>query len=402
MSMQIPLHRVRLVVGEFIHVDSVTEVSLLIVRGVRGSKSHLGGSVGCDNKEDKGDILAEELRKIRRRKKYLIVLDAMWDCMAWNDLSLSCPNDRNGSKIVVTTQLEKVAKYVRLHIDPYFLQFLTPDESLKLLEGKVFQQEGFLPELQDPCLLYMGMYPEDVRIPVSKLISLWIEQGFVQNIESGILIEEAAEGYLTELISSNLAIVSEREYNGKVKYFQVHDLVLHFCLEKSREANFMLAVKGPDSQFQPLDWKGILSGLHFPSSLKKLVPKESYIESAISFIAGLPSLEYLHLWNLRFNQSKWCLGDITFHKLKILKVSYLAISKWVASDESFPQLETLVITVCCKLKEIPLSFADIPTLKHIQLIKCWNKSLETSALKIMEEVKAIEGCDRIDLTIRVK
>ncbi|KAK4718255.1 hypothetical protein R3W88_016593 [Solanum pinnatisectum] len=68
-----------------------------------------------------------------------------------------------------------------------------------------------------PCLLYMGMYPEDARIPVSKLISLWIEEGFVQNIESGILIEEATEGYLTKLISNNLAIVSEREYNGKVK-----------------------------------------------------------------------------------------------------------------------------------------------------------------------------------------
>ena len=25
-----------------------------------------------------------------------------------------------------------------------------------------------------PCLLYMGMFPEDARIPVSKLMSLWI------------------------------------------------------------------------------------------------------------------------------------------------------------------------------------------------------------------------------------
>ncbi|KAK6773644.1 hypothetical protein RDI58_028882 [Solanum bulbocastanum] len=77
-----------------------------------------------------------------------------------------------------------------------------------------------LPDCLKPCLLYLGMFPEDAIIPVSKLISLWISEDFVQNIESGRLIEEAAEGYLMDLISSNLVMVSERKYKGKVKYCQ--------------------------------------------------------------------------------------------------------------------------------------------------------------------------------------
>ena len=58
-----------------------------------------------------------------------------------------------------------------------------------------------------------------------------------------------------DLISSNVVMVSKKEYNGKVKYCQVHDLVLPFCLEKSREERFISAVKGRCSQLQPFEWK---------------------------------------------------------------------------------------------------------------------------------------------------
>ncbi|WMV48547.1 hypothetical protein MTR67_041932 [Solanum verrucosum] len=600
---------------------------------------------GSKHKEDTVDVLADMLRRKLMGKRYLIVLDDMWDCMAWDDLRLSFPDVGMRSRIVVTTRLEEVGKQVKYHTDPYSLPFLTTEESCQLLQKKVFQKEDCPPELQyvsqavaekckglplvvvlvagiikkrkmeeswwnevkdalfdyldsefeeyslatmqlsfdnlpdclKPCLLYMGMFSEDARIPASKLISLWIAEGFVENTESGRLMEEEAEGYLMDLISCNVVMLSKRSYNGKVEYCQVHDVVHHFCLEKSREEKFMLAVKGQYIQFQPLDWKGsrvsfsfseelskfaslvsktrkpfhqhlrslittnqrdsigvipvcqinelrllkvldlssyyveslwlarlnplnqlkylavwavsfwemeklrhvhfagagfdkqglfegssklenlrilkeieefpidwldvlsrrcpnlqqlqitfeddeepfcpklesltqlqelqlsfvhprILSGLQLPSNLNKLVLKGIHIESAISFIAELPSLEYLQLLDVCFPQSEeWCLGDITFHKLKSLKLVQLNISKWDASEESFPLLETLVIKKCDDLEEIPLSFADIPSLKQIKLIGSWKVSMEASAVRIKEEVEEIEGCDRIDL-----
>ncbi|KAH0640718.1 hypothetical protein KY285_037304 [Solanum tuberosum] len=631
---------------------------------------------GSKDKEDEVGELADRLRKSLMGKRYLIVLDDMWDCMAWDDLRLSFPDVGMRSRIVVTTRLEEVGKQVKYHTDPYSLPFLTTEESCQLLQKKVFQKEDCPPELQyvsqavaekckglplvivlvagiikkrkmeeswwnevkdalfdyldheseeysrvtmqlsfdnlpdclKPCLLYIGMFPEDARIPVSKLISLWIAEGFVQNIESGRLMEEAAEGFLMDLIHSNVVMVSKREYNGKVKYCHVHDVVLHFCLEKSREEKFMLVMKGNCSKFQPFDWKesrmrfilteklskfaslesktrksfhqhlrslimtngllyfnwivfpqvremrllkvldltsfdvkylssatlkplihlkylGVsacefyfhpephlshletlivkdllfrytelpdifwkmeqlrhvdinkaefyleegmieescklnnlrilrrvriynaasedvliqscpnlqqlyitfeesvpgepfcftlesliqlqilslscdccLSGLQLPSNLKKLVLRGSNIESAIPVIAGLPSLEYLQLWNSDYFQSEeWSLGDITFHKLKLLKMVFLRISRWDASDESFPLLETLVMKKCTELEEIPLSFADIPSLKQIKLIGSCKESLVASAMKIKEEVEAIEGCDRLNL-----
>ncbi|PHU21242.1 hypothetical protein BC332_06349 [Capsicum chinense] len=278
--------------------------------------------MGKEDKGDKEDILAERLKKSLTGKRYIIVLDDMWDVKAWDDLRFSFPDVGNRSRIVITTRLEEVAKQVKQHIDPYSLPFLTPDDSRKLLQIKVFQQESFPPSLQDvskdvaerckglplvivlvagiikrnkmeaswwhevknslvsyhgesegyslstmqlsydnlpdhlrPCLLYMGMFPEDASIPVSELISLWIAVCFVQNIEESGRLEETAEGYLNDLISSNVVMVSGRSYNGKVKYCQVHDVVLHFCLNKSREEKFMLAVKGNANRFQSSRWK---------------------------------------------------------------------------------------------------------------------------------------------------
>ncbi|KAM3326835.1 putative late blight resistance protein R1B-12 [Capsicum chacoense] len=72
-----------------------------------------------------------------------------------------------------------------------------------------------------------------------------------------------------DLVSSNVVMASWRRYNGKVKYCQVHDIVLHFCLRKSGEEKFMLIVKGHYSQFQPFDWMGSRVVFSFSEELNK-------------------------------------------------------------------------------------------------------------------------------------
>ncbi|PHU02407.1 hypothetical protein BC332_27658 [Capsicum chinense] len=91
---------------------------------------------GSKDKGDKDDILADELRKSLMKKRYLIVLDDMWDCMTWDNLRLCFPDGGNRSRILVTTRLEKVGEHVKRHTDLYFLPFLTPDESSKLLQKR--------------------------------------------------------------------------------------------------------------------------------------------------------------------------------------------------------------------------------------------------------------------------
>ncbi|KAG5572065.1 hypothetical protein H5410_061831 [Solanum commersonii] len=97
----------------------------------------------------------------------------------------------------------------------------------------------------------------------------------------------------------------------------------------------------------------------------------------------------------QFHQSEeWCLGDITFHKLKFLKLVFLDISRWDASDESFTLLETLVISWCDNFEEIPLSSADIPTLKQIR----WDASEESFALLETRVIKECYNLEKIPLS----
>nr|XP_016482706.1 PREDICTED: uncharacterized protein LOC107803480 isoform X2 [Nicotiana tabacum]XP_016482707.1 PREDICTED: uncharacterized protein LOC107803480 isoform X2 [Nicotiana tabacum] len=138
-----------------------------------------------------------------------------------------------------------------------------------------------------------------------------------------------------------------------------------------------------------------------PKKMEKLKLEGPHIVSAAPSIAGLPNLEYLKLEDWGTKSEEWCLKDIKFNKLKLLKLVALGISRLDDPEESFPMLEMLVIKMCHKLEEIPPSFADIETLKQIKLIGRRPQTLEPSAVKLKEDIEEIEGCNRLNLIMDV-
>lgn len=67
---------------------------------------------GDNGDEDDGDDLAPPLVDHLRSKKYLIVLDDVWDIKVWHALNAALPNNSRGSRIVVTTRTEKWVHYL--------------------------------------------------------------------------------------------------------------------------------------------------------------------------------------------------------------------------------------------------------------------------------------------------
>ncbi|PHT39443.1 hypothetical protein CQW23_23016 [Capsicum baccatum] len=423
---------------------------------------------GSMDEGEKDDILADKLRKSLIRKRYLIALDDMWDGMAWDDLRLCFPDCGNNSRIIVTTRLEKVGVQVKYHTDPYSLPFLTAEESCQLLHKKAFQTEDCPFRLQDvsqrvagkckglplvvvlvagiikkrkmeeswwnkvkdglldyldpeseaysratmqlsfdnlsdclkPCLLYMGMFQEDSRIRVSKLVSLWIAEGFVQDIES-------AEDCLMDLISSNVVMVSNREYNGKVKYCQVHDVVLHFCLEKSIEEN-LLAVKGHLIQFQPSEWKGSRVSFSFSKELSKFTslvsktgkPFHQHLRSLITTnytnaewnpfrqVSEVRLLKVLDLSSFYVRRS---LSSATLKPLIHLKYLAVEAEKFHFHPEPhLPHLETLIVRFYGQSPSLPASFWKMKKLRHVE-INYAELDLEDDKQGIFEESSKMEN-----------
>ncbi|KAL3336953.1 hypothetical protein AABB24_029566 [Solanum stoloniferum] len=266
---------------------------------------------GSDRRKLPDNELADILRKTLLPRRYLILVDDVWENSAWDDLRGCFPDVNNRSRIILTTRHHEVAKYASVHSDPLHLRMFDEDESWKLLEKKVFGEESCSPLLRDvgqriakmcgqlplsivlvagilsemekevecweqvannlgtrihndsrtivdqsyhvlpchlkSCFLYFGAFLEDEVIYISRLIRLWISEEFIKSCE-GRSLEDIEEGYLENLIGRNLVMVTQRaDSDGKVKACRLHDVLLDFCKKRAAEENFLLWINRDQS-----------------------------------------------------------------------------------------------------------------------------------------------------------
>ncbi|XLR21245.1 disease resistance protein RPP13-like [Arachis ipaensis] len=84
------------------------------------------------------DYEKSKLQKFLEEKKYLIVLDDIWEPEVWDEIECLFPDNKNGSAIVITSRNDGVANYTRSK--SYYPPLLDKDESWKLFCKKVFKE----------------------------------------------------------------------------------------------------------------------------------------------------------------------------------------------------------------------------------------------------------------------
>ncbi|CAA3027775.1 late blight resistance homolog R1A-3 [Olea europaea subsp. europaea] len=253
--------------------------------------------------EMEDEELAEHIYKNLKGRRYLIVMDDIWDTHSWHDIRRYFPDDRNGSRILFTSRLKNVALEIsHIIIEP---PPLSKGESWDLLEQKVFKKERCPEELQDigkqiaanckglPLLVVVMASvlsnmekSESSWLQVATSISFYISQksddflsilklsyknlpihlkpcflylsAFEEDAEipvrkllllwiaEGFIVrneqksfEDIAEEYLMELINRSLIQVSKRRTDYGVKACILHDLVLEMCWKVAVEENFL-------------------------------------------------------------------------------------------------------------------------------------------------------------------
>ncbi|XP_027095776.1 putative late blight resistance protein homolog R1A-3 [Coffea arabica] len=103
----------------------------------------------CTNpvKAKTDEDLALEVRRSLLKERYLIVLDDIWEIGAWDAIKLSLPNDKNGSRILLTSQNHNLGLQTGLPHNVYPLSVLNDERSWKLLEKMLFHNHGCPPHL---------------------------------------------------------------------------------------------------------------------------------------------------------------------------------------------------------------------------------------------------------------
>ncbi|XP_027155072.1 putative late blight resistance protein homolog R1B-16 [Coffea eugenioides] len=91
------------------------------------------------------DDLAQTLYQRLKRKRYVIVLDDVWDIEGWNLLKHSFPDDCNGSRILLTSRFQNLSLQIKPDSQPHHLRPLTDKESFELLQKKLFAKEDYCP-----------------------------------------------------------------------------------------------------------------------------------------------------------------------------------------------------------------------------------------------------------------
>ncbi|XP_057799002.1 putative late blight resistance protein homolog R1B-16 [Salvia miltiorrhiza] len=251
--------------------------------------------------------IAETVYKKLKGRRYLIVMDDVWSTKVWDDVRNIFPNDGNGSRIMLTTRLGDIATYPYSNSPPHEMRFMDDSQSWDLLKGKVFANNNCPPELEHvgkeiagscaglplavvlvagflsavnkthssweeisknvnpsvgeelerilslsythlphhlrPCFLFIGVFPEDEIIRASRLIKLWVAEGFLKH-QNGCSksLEEEAEEYLEDLVKRNLVTVTSRKSDGKIKCCSLHDMVRDLCIRKALDERFLRVV----------------------------------------------------------------------------------------------------------------------------------------------------------------
>nr|AVR54622.1 PM21 [Dasypyrum villosum] len=251
------------------------------------------------------------LREYLTHKRYLIVVDDLWDQLTWNIMSCIFPEVGNGSRVIVTTRVEDVAIWAchNDHECVYRMEPLKEQDSRMLFCNRVFgsgydcpsqfkevsaeilKKCGGLPlaiitiasllasrqtrskdewesirnslgakfatnptieEMRSilnlsymhlplhlrPCLLYLGMYPEDEMIRRHDLVLQWIAEGLV-NCSHESDLEDIGKSYFNELINRSLIQPAGTSKSGEVECCRVHDIMLDLIVSKCGDENFI-------------------------------------------------------------------------------------------------------------------------------------------------------------------
>eukprot|EP00268_Persea_americana_P031305 TRINITY_DN3043_c0_g2_i6.p1 TRINITY_DN3043_c0_g2~~TRINITY_DN3043_c0_g2_i6.p1 ORF type:complete len:922 (+),score=119.74 TRINITY_DN3043_c0_g2_i6:221-2986(+) len=368
-------------------------------------------------------------------KRYVIVLDDVWESNFWKDIHVAFPNNGCGGRVLITTRKDDVSSSFRvenvLRLEPLghrdaFVLFCNnafhnkscPPELKPFAESLVKKCEGLplaivaigglmlakgdsclewkmveqslssqlsgnskftpmknilllsyddLPYYLQRCFLYCTLFPENYNIPQTRLITLWVAEGLVEE-HRRLTLEEVAAGYIKELTCRSLLQV-EPDHLKVRKCFRMHDVFRELALEIASEEKFCNALVAKE-EIQNNEARR-LSLSNFIGSIQS---SSCHLRSMMFFSTEIPSLSLNSIASsikllrvLDLQGSSIC--SVPDELIELFNLRYLSLRKTNVDElpESigrFQNLQTLDIRDS-KIKTLPKGVAKLKKLRHL-------------------------------------
>ncbi|KAG6632379.1 disease resistance protein RGA2-like [Carya illinoinensis] len=397
------------------------------------------------------DTLVHRLREKIGGKKYLLVLDDVWDDVCnqdvrkWHELKKLLMSGAIGSRILLTTRSAQVARITQ-SIEPYSLQCLDSQKSWCLFKQVAFvdgqepvnsrkkvevgkkivekcsgvplviktigsslifkdseewvnfeknklaktKENDILPTLKlsydqlpshlKQCFAYCSIFPKDYVMEKSKLISLWIAQGFIKPSDQNECLEDVGHEYFMDLLW--------RSFFQKAKMdaftIKMHDLMHDLAM---LEAGSLITRLGSEEKIigdQKTRHVSVVGKIDFSLVIPTSSSRASKIRtllcvggfwhqySSTSCEAIFSSLKFLRVLDL--HGSDLDLVPSSICKLKHLRDLDLSWNKQIEKlPDSITRLQnlyTLRLSGCRNLKELPRGITKLVNLRHLYNDEC--------------------------------
>ncbi|KAG5578413.1 hypothetical protein H5410_058547 [Solanum commersonii] len=253
-----------------------------------------------------------------------------------------------------------------------------------------------LPAHLKQCFAYCAVYPKDYLFCKDQVIHLWIANGLVQQFHSG-------NQYFLELRSRSLFEMVSNSSERDIEKFLMHDLVndlaqiassnLCIRLEENKGSHMLEQCRhmsysiGQDGGFEKLQ------SLFKSEQLRTLLPINIQLQYQPklskrvlhNILPRLTSLRALSLLDYKIKE----LPDELFVKLKLLRyldLSKTEIKKLTDSICALYNLETLLLSGCYYLEELPLQMEKLINLHYLDISNTWclKMPLHLSKLKSLQ------------------
>ncbi|KAM3686022.1 hypothetical protein ACJW31_11G165200 [Castanea mollissima] len=339
---------------------------------LRITKTILQAVTSSTGDTDDLDLLQDSLNKSLVGRKFLIVLDDVWNenYLDWDILQNPLKSGADGSRLILTT------------FPTYHLKHLTDEDCWILFAKHAFgnREFGGYPEMgligkkivrkcndlplaaktlggllrmkfdpmEWPCFGYCSISPKNLKFKKEELVLLWMAEDFLLHPKRENLEEVGIESVFV---------------SGE------------FCSRMETNNSYVLLERTPYFSYSRMMFDAYekFEAFHGAKGMRSFLPSNVSVRSGCLstkvILHLLPELRSLRVLSLSHYRNLTVLPDsiCNLKQLRYLDISHTAIKVLLHSVCTIYNLQTLLLSCCCFLTELPSNMRWLINLRHLDI-----------------------------------